>query len=81
MYTWGSEVETTGYFFLRCLLYSSQRLELFDNLEKVDSSCLNVNAKDKVSFPLYYSQQQLPKASITIFLKLQLITIKNWSFW
>ena len=34
----GSEVETTEPFLLRCHLYSPQRLELFENLEKVDSS-------------------------------------------
>ena len=31
----GSEVETTEHFLLRCHVYSSQRLELFQNLEKV----------------------------------------------
>ena len=33
----GSEVETTEHFFLRYHLYSPQRLELFENLERVDS--------------------------------------------
>ena len=46
----GSEVETTEHFLLHCHLYSPQRLELFENLEKVDSKFLNLNAKDKVSF-------------------------------
>ena len=52
----GSEVETTQHFLLRCHLYSPQRLELFENLEKVDSSSLNLNVKDKVSFLLCGSQ-------------------------
>ena len=34
----GSEVETTEHFLLCCHLYSPQRLELFEDLEKVDSS-------------------------------------------
>ena len=48
----GSEVETTEHFLLRCHLYSPQRLELFENLEKVDSSFLNLKVKEKVSFLL-----------------------------
>ena len=51
-----TEVETTEQFLLRCHLYSAQRLELFENLEEVDSSCLNLNVKDKVNFLLYGSQ-------------------------
>ena len=43
----GSEVETTEHFPLRCHLYSPQRLELFENLEKVDSSFLNLKVKKK----------------------------------
>ena len=46
----GSEVETTEHFLLHCHLYSPQRLELFENLEKVDSSFLNLKVKEKVSF-------------------------------
>ena len=46
----GNEVETTEHFLLYCHLYSPQRLELFENLEKVYSKFLNLNAKDKVSF-------------------------------
>ena len=34
----GSEVENTEHFLLHYHLYSSQRLELFENLEKVDLS-------------------------------------------
>ena len=66
----GSEVETTEHFLLRCHLYSPQRLELFENLEKVDSSFLNLEVKEKVSFLLYGPNQQLPKAPITKFLNL-----------
>ena len=66
----GSEVETTEHFLLRCHLYSPQRLELFENLEKVDSSFLNLKVEEKVSFLLYGSNQQLPKAPITKFLNL-----------
>ena len=34
----GSEVENTEHFLLHCHLYYLQRLELFENLEKVDLS-------------------------------------------
>ena len=44
-----SEVETTQHFLLRCYLYFPQRLELLENLKKVDSSFLNLKVKDKVS--------------------------------
>ena len=40
-----SEVETTEHFLLRCRLYSPHRLELFENLEKVDSSFLNLKVE------------------------------------
>ena len=52
MWACRSEVETTEHFLLRCHLYSAQRLELFENLEKVDSCFLNLKVKEKVSF--YY---------------------------
>ena len=48
----GSEVDTTQHFLLRCHLFSSQRLELFENLKKVDSYFLNLKVKEKVSFSL-----------------------------
>ena len=67
----GGEGETTEHFLLRCHLYSPQRLELFENLEKVDSSFLNLKVKEKVSFFYYMApNQQLPKAPITKFLNL-----------
>ena len=45
------EFETTEYFILRCQFYSTQRLELFENLEKVEP-----NAKNQVLILLYGSQ-------------------------
>ena len=62
MYASGSEVETTEHFLLRCHLYSPQRLELFENLKKVDSSFLNLNLKNKVSFLLHGSQSTTSKS-------------------
>ena len=59
----GSEVETTEHFLLCCRLYSPQRLELFENLEKVDSSFLNLKVKEKASFLLYGSQSATSKSS------------------
>ena len=65
----GSEVETIESFLLHCRLYSSQRLELFENLEKIDSSFLNLKVKEKVSFLLYGSQSATCKSSNHEFLK------------
>ena len=65
----GNEVETTEHFLLRCHLYSPQRLELFENLEKVDSSFLNLKVKEKVSFLLYGSQSVTSKSSNNEILK------------
>ena len=59
----GSEVETTEHFLLRCHLYSPQRLELSENLERVDSSFLNLKLKENVSFLLYGSQSATSKNS------------------
>ena len=58
-----SEVETTERFLLRCHLCSLQRLELFESLEKVDSSFLNLKVKEKVNFLLYGSQSATSKSS------------------
>ena len=73
----GSEVETTEHFHLRCHLYSPQRLELFENLENVDSSFLNLNVKDKVSFLLYGSQSATSKSSNHEILKFVINYIKE----
>ena len=36
MCAYGTEIETTEHFLLRCHFYSTLRLELFQNLEKID---------------------------------------------
>ena len=73
----GREFETTEHFLLRCHLYSRQRLEIFENLEKVDSSFLNLNVKEKVSFLLYGSQSITPKSSNHEILKFVIKYIKE----
>ena len=73
----GSEVETTEHFLLRCHLYSPQRLELFENLEKVDSSFLNLKVKEKVSFLLCVSQSATSKCSNHEILKAVIKYIKE----
>ena len=72
-----SEVETTEHFLLRCHLYSPKRLELFENLGKVDSSFLNLKVKGKVSFLLYGSQSVTPKSSSHEILKFVIKYIKE----
>ena len=61
MCAFGSDVEITEHFLLRCYLYSPQRLEHFENLEKVDSSFLILNVRDKVSL-LYGFQSATSKS-------------------
>ena len=52
----GTEIETTEHFFLRCHIYSTQRLELFEKLKKVDSNFFSLNETDQVNTLLYGSQ-------------------------
>ena len=42
----GADLETTEYFPLCCYFYSTQRFELFDNLERADSDFSNLISKD-----------------------------------
>ena len=46
-----ADVETTEHFLLHCHFYSTQRFELFNNLERG-----NLSGKDQVSFMLYHSK-------------------------
>ena len=52
----GADVETTSHFLLSCHFYSTQRLELFDNLERANPGFRNLSDKDQVSFLLYGSK-------------------------
>ena len=54
--TCGTEFETTEYFFLRCHFYSTQRLELFESLKKIDSIFFNLHEKHQVNTLLSGSQ-------------------------
>ena len=51
----GTEIETTEHFLLRCQFYSTQRLELFEKLEKVEPNFLSLSAKNQVLILLYGS--------------------------
>ena len=51
----GTEIETAEHFFLRCHFNITQRLELFENLKKVDSNFFNLNEKNQVHVLLYGS--------------------------
>ena len=77
MCAYGSEFETTEHFILRWHLFYSQRLELFGNVENVDSSFFNLNTKDKVSFLLYGSQSATSKSFNNNFLKFVINYIKG----
>ena len=52
----GTEIETTKHFLLRCQSYSTQRLELFEKLEKVEPNFLSLSAKNQVLILFYGSQ-------------------------
>ena len=73
----GTEVETTEHFLLRCHFYSTLRLELFENLEKVDPNFLNLNEKDQLNVLLYGYQISKPKSFNQSILKNLLHTYKQ----
>ena len=52
----GMELETTEHFFFHCHLYSTQRLERFENFKKVNSNFFNLNEKEQVNTSLHSSQ-------------------------
>ena len=53
------EIESNKHFLLRCHFYSSQRLELFNKLNKINSSFFKLSAKDQVNILLYgYSSEK-----------------------
>ena len=52
----GTEVETTEHFLLLYQFDSTQRLELFENLEKVAPNFLSLSAKNQVLILLYGSR-------------------------
>ena len=47
-----TEIESNEHFLLRCHFYSSQGLEHFVNLNKINSSFFKLNAKDQVNILL-----------------------------
>ena len=65
----GTEIETTEHFLLRFQFYSTQRLELFEKLEKVEPNFLSLSAKNQF---LFYCMvlEPIPKNLIMKFLKM-----------
>ena len=54
---WHSPIwHSTEHFLLRCQFYSNQRLEIFENLEKVVPKFLSLSAKNQVLVLLHGSQ-------------------------
>ena len=66
----GADVETKKHFLLRYHFYSTQRFELFDNLEKANSDFKNLGGKDQVSFMLHGSKTNTFENLIKILSKL-----------
>ena len=56
MCPYGTDVETTEHFLLRCHCFSTQRSELFDYLYRLDPSFSKLNTKEKVAYLLYGSR-------------------------
>ena len=69
-------IETTEHFFLHCHFYSTQRLELFGNLKKVDSNFFSLNEKDQVNTLLCGSQANDSKCANQEILKFVIAYIK-----
>ena len=60
-----TEIESNEHFLLRCHFYSSQRLELFNKLNKINSSFFKLSAKDQVNILLYgYSSKKKKTISL-----------------
>ena len=76
MCTCGTELETTEHFFLRCPFYSTQRLEIFENLKRVDSIFFNLNEKHQVNSLLSGSQTNDSKCANQNILKFVITYIK-----
>ena len=57
-------------FLLCCHFYSSQRLELFDNLNKINSSFFKLSTKDQVNILLYGYSSNNPISSNEDIIKL-----------
>ena len=57
-----TEIDTTEYFLLRYHFYSTQRLELFKNLKKVDPIFLSLSASNQVYILFYGSQTNNSKS-------------------
>ena len=71
-----TEIETTEHFFLRCHFYSTQRLEIFKSLNKVDSNFFNLNETDQVNTLLYGSKTNYSKCTNQEILKFVIAYIK-----
>ena len=70
MCTCGADVETTEHFLLHCHFYSTQRFELFNNLERAKVEFKILTDKDQVPFMLYNSKTNTSKNLIQILSKL-----------
>ena len=65
MYSCGAKAETIEHFLLRCHCFSTQKIELFDNLYNLDSSFSKLGIKDKVAYLLYGSTNNSLNKDIT----------------
>ena len=53
MCEYNAEIEDTEHFLLRCLFYSIQRFELFNNISKIDLSLTQLDTKEQDIILLY----------------------------
>ena len=75
-----TEIESNEQFLLRCHFYFSQRLQLFDEHNKMNSSFFKLSAKDQVNILLYgYSSKKTNSLNKAI-IKLVINFLMNWLF-
>ena len=75
-----ADVEITEHFLLHCHFYSTQRLELFDNLERANPDCKILSDKDQVSFILYGSKTNTSENFNQNIIKIIIISKKTGRF-
>ena len=79
MCPWGTDIETTEHFLLRCHCFSTQRSELFDYLYRLDPSFLKLNNKVKVDY-LLYGPRSNPSSLNKDVIKLVIEFLKSTAF-
>ena len=77
-----TKIKSNEHFLLRCHFYSAQRLDLFNKLNKTNSSFFKLSAKGQVNILLYgYSSKEPISLNEDIIKLLIIFFIRIWPFW